>query len=532
MAGGTARTRNKGKEPARQLPTGQSTTSRSETLGRDNSGDVIPSTQTQRFEELDEESDEDPPLDEDDEDELASNLPGHQLDPVNSQPPDAEPTGNNDLNRPEEGSPSHRPGVVTPTGTRLAPSGRGGTRREGGVTPGLQDEDHHARRAPPPATGSNRHPIGVQAPIHPVPVTIPVVSRSSQDFIQRKMEEIWQAEDDGVAPERIAQLRARLAEAKEHMQDVSGNPSQSRRPAHDDAGKLMGTLNKVQPKPKLGSDLRGPSPQAVAQWILDVETAFASVQALEDSTTRTYWVLSTIQFNVHRELLQQQINLGQITTWSQLKAEQLLLVQDPVLTKYQNYSRLFNFEWRTSDNVNSFLLQLSKKEALTSNNFFDRFPDDELKIAYVWSKLPDTYTREMQRSGVLENIRTWPEFERALRNAETAVTSAAPKAPRQGPEDAGAGRQKSKRHASSQVTNSYGKKKRDYKPAAQSHQRSRDTSPAGDRRNNVDDDKKNENRPNNSNGNQRSHWKNRNRDQKWEDRDDKRRDDDAGKGKP
>jgi hypothetical protein len=41
------------------------------------------------------------------------------------------------------------------------------------------------------------------------------------------------------------------------MQDVSGNPSQSRWPAYDDAGKLMGTLNKVQLKLKLGSDLWG-----------------------------------------------------------------------------------------------------------------------------------------------------------------------------------------------------------------------------------------------------------------------------------
>jgi hypothetical protein len=531
MAGGTARSRNKGKEPARQLPAGQSTTSRSETLGRDNSGDVTPSTQTQRFEELDEESDDDPPLEEHVEDELASNLLGQPLDPVNSQPPDAGPADNDNPSKPGVGSPSHRAGVVTPTGTRPAPPGQGRMPREGGVTPGLQDENH-ARRAPPPTTGSNRHPLGVQAPTQPVPVTIPIVGSSSQDFIQQKMEEIWKAEDNGAAPERIAQLRARLAEAKGHMQDVSGNPSQSRRPAHDDAGKLMGTLNKVQPKPKLGSDLRGPSPQAVAQWILDVETAFASVQALEDSTTRTYWVLSTIQFSVHRELLQQQINLGQITTWSQLKAEQMLLVQDPVLTKYQNYSRLFNFEWRASDNVNSFLLQLSKKETLTSNNFFDRFPDDELKIAYVWSKLPDTYTREMQRSGVLESIRTWFEFERALRNAETAVASAAPKAPRQGPEDAGAGSQRSKRQASSQVANSYGKKKRDYKPASQSHPRSRDTSPTGDRRNNAGDDKNNESRPHSSNGNQRSHWKNKNHNQKWEDRDDKRRDNDVGKGKP
>jgi hypothetical protein len=84
MAGGTARTCNKGKEPARQLPAGQSMTSRSETLGRDDSGDVILSTQTQRFRELDKDSDNDPPLNKDNKDELASNLLGQQYNPVNS----------------------------------------------------------------------------------------------------------------------------------------------------------------------------------------------------------------------------------------------------------------------------------------------------------------------------------------------------------------------------------------------------------------------------------------------------------------
>jgi hypothetical protein len=53
-------------------------------LGRDNSRDVTLSTQTQRFEELDEESDNNPPLEEHIEDKLASNLLGQLLDPVNS----------------------------------------------------------------------------------------------------------------------------------------------------------------------------------------------------------------------------------------------------------------------------------------------------------------------------------------------------------------------------------------------------------------------------------------------------------------
>jgi hypothetical protein len=84
MARGTARSCNKGKEPARQLSTGQSTTSCSKTLERDNSRDVTLSTQTQRFEELDKELDNNPPLKEYIKDKLASNLLGQPLDPVNS----------------------------------------------------------------------------------------------------------------------------------------------------------------------------------------------------------------------------------------------------------------------------------------------------------------------------------------------------------------------------------------------------------------------------------------------------------------
>jgi hypothetical protein len=176
------------------------------------------------------------------------------------------------------------------------------------------------------------------------------------------------------------------------------------------------------------------------------------------------------------------------------------------------------------------MLQLSKKEALTSNNFFDRFPGDELKIAYVWSKLPDIYSREMQRTGVLEHIKTWLEFERALCNAETAVTSAAPRAHRQGTEDADSGGRKGKRHASSQVTNSHRKKKRDYATPAQSKHRARDTSPTADRRSAAGDEK-NDSRPSSSSGNQRSHWKNKSRDARREERDEKRRDN-TGKDKP
>jgi hypothetical protein len=140
-------------------------------------------------------------------------------------------------------------------------------------------------------------------------------------------------------------------------------------------------------------------------------------------------------------------------------------VQDPVLTKYQNFEKFFNFEWR-NDTVNSFLLHLSKRESMLQRSFFNIVDDDELKIAYVWSKIPDGYRREMQRNSVLQNISEWPEFERALRNAETAVTNAGTKPNRQGTEET---TQRTKRHASAQSAKTWNGKKQDRKPSAQTN---------------------------------------------------------------
>jgi hypothetical protein len=239
----------------------------------------------------------------------------------------------------------------------------------------------------------------------------------------------------------------------------------------------MRTLNNVSPRPKLGADGRVPTPQQVHQWIKDVNSGFQSVQADTDNVTRTYWALGTIQYLIHRELLQQKISDGVITTWVQLYTEELRLVQDPVLTKYQNYASFWNFAWRTSDTVVSFLLYLSKKETLLERSFFktpEGDDDDELKISFVWSCLPDAYQKEMRRNS-LEAIQTWEDFERALRNAETVAkidSDVAPAAPRGA---SGDGHNRGKRHAS-QANNRYPGKKQDRKKSSSTP--SRDLFPA------------------------------------------------------
>ncbi|KAF1362292.1 hypothetical protein EJ07DRAFT_174650 [Lizonia empirigonia] len=345
----------------------------------------------------------------------------------------------------------------------------------------------------------------------------PTVARDNNAFVQSLLMKVFEAEAAGASPAELARLREHVTLASQTLLRPAGVLTDCPRAAHDDAGKLMGTLNKVQPKPKLGTDSRAPTPQQVAQWILDIETAFRSVKALADNETRTYWILSTIQYSVRRELIQQKVNDGFVKTWEELKSEQRLL--------------------RSGDTLNSFLLQLSKKESMLHRSFF-RTPagmdDDEIKIAFVWSKIPETYCREMQRNGVLENIREWTDFERALRNAETAVTDVGARPPRQETEDLTS---RGKRHASSQSSGKAYGKKQDRKASSQ-HQQGRrpspgrrDSSPAGDRRPNDRDDRNGDNyRPaNNAGGYQKPHWKNRD---KRDDKRDERRDENTGKDKP
>ena len=74
--------------------------------------------------------------------------------------------------------------------------------------------------------------------------------------------------------------------------------------------------------------------------------------------------------------------------------------------------------------MNTFLMKLNKAESLLPRSFSkfdDGTEDHEFKIAFVWSKTPAHLRREIQRNGALENLKEWSEFERALRNAETAA---------------------------------------------------------------------------------------------------------------
>jgi hypothetical protein len=356
---------------------------------------------------------------------------------------------------------------------------------------------------------------------------VPPMAQSSEAYVQNLLEQLFDAEMANRPAHEITAMKQRIDYASKTL-GLSNTtlPMEHTGSSFNEAGKLIRVLNNIQPKPSLGSSGRAPTPQQVEQWVKDMDTAFNYAQILDDSTTRTHWAMGTVQYTVHRELLQQRVNDGVITTWGNLKDEQRKLVQDPVLTRYDNYVRFFNFEWRDSDTVNHFLLQLGKTESVLQHSFF-KMPegddDDELKIAFVWSKIPELYCREVQRTGVLQHLTLWEDFERALRNAETAVK---PEGTRAGRNSFGNGPNKNKRGATSpRPSKGFTGKKQDRKlPYQRNNDRSsprREGNPHKDRQQSGGNsnsgqreyhqgDHHDENHGYNGSNSRKPHWKNRN----------------------
>ncbi|KAF1934588.1 hypothetical protein EJ02DRAFT_471778 [Clathrospora elynae] len=234
-------------------------------------------------------------------------------------------------------------------------------------------------------------------------------------FLQKLMSDLFAAKDEGASKERLASLKSRIDLASNALGPRPAGVVMEGTHINTNAGYLIQTLNNVQPKPRLGSNNKVPTPQQVEQWIKDIEVLFEYAQAV-----------GTIQFNTHCELLQQWLSDGPTPTltWSWLKSEERKLVQDPVLTKFDNFVKFFNFEWHSNNTVSSFLLQLSRKENLLPHSFFkmeDGTDDNKFKIVFVWSKIPDAYRCKIQRSGSLETVTLWSSFECILQNTETAT---------------------------------------------------------------------------------------------------------------
>ena len=121
------------------------------------------------------------------------------------------------------------------------------------------------------------------------PAVAPTPSSSNDAYFQAKLNALFEAEARGDSEATIATLRRQVEYTSQLMGLTRpGPPTGEQRPAFDEAGKLIRVLNGVQPKPKLGSDHKVPTPQQVEQWVKDIETAFAYAQVLDDSVTRTH----------------------------------------------------------------------------------------------------------------------------------------------------------------------------------------------------------------------------------------------------
>ncbi|KAF7574004.1 hypothetical protein PtrM4_056270 [Pyrenophora tritici-repentis] len=147
------------------------------------------------------------------------------------------------------------------------------------------------------------------APV-PTQVLTPVVG--TREWVAQLTSDLWAAEDRGEPEERLARLRERVATANLLLtaRATTREPTGRLSSDTDDASKLMRPLNAATPRPKLGDTGKLATPQQVEQWIKDVEGVFAMAAVYEDSQTRSLWVLGTISYGVHRELLMQRLRDG------------------------------------------------------------------------------------------------------------------------------------------------------------------------------------------------------------------------------
>ena len=191
---------------------------------------------------------------------------------------------------------------------------------------------------------------------------------SLSDQIRRMVEQIVE-ESQTATPERIEFLERQLSRLENlNSRADLGNPAETFGKPFDQVRKLIGVLEKINPKPYLGSRGHAPTPQQVERWIGEIEMAFDYAQALEDSPTRTQWVAGTINYTTHKDLIMNDIRQGHIRTWADLKAKQRGLVQDPVNAKFNNWSRLL--QWRWDGKYNDFMLGLRQRDAALENPLF------------------------------------------------------------------------------------------------------------------------------------------------------------------
>lgn len=383
--------------------------------------------------------------------------------------------------------------------------------------------DSHSGTTVGPANAKGKLPIrespsnpevppsrGAPTPPRPQPITGVDPTRA---YLTDLYKELRQAKRSG-NPEDIAELEEHIAMIRGDLGMNTGPARNTPMPDTGDERKGIANLMKSKDVPTLGSKSRAPTTTQLDRWIRDMNNQFKLCWATEDSVQRVMFSITQIKYEPFHDIVDRAVNDDRtITSWKELLTRLRSLVEDPVLTRYQNYEKFWSVEWRDGQSFTEFFNFLTNVESrLEERPFNGEMSGDLLKISFVWSRMPEHLRVEMRRAGQLKSVNTWEAFERALRDAETAVgatqgpgTSQA--TPGQAPSGQAQQRSGGKRPASQTTTGSKGNnrssKKQDRRPSGG---RQRSTSPKPGLSG------KESSHPQGKEGNRREHWKNRNKD--------------------
>ncbi|KAF2680945.1 hypothetical protein K458DRAFT_89763 [Lentithecium fluviatile CBS 122367] len=302
-----------------------------------------------------------------------------------------------------------------PAGNQQGPDAPSHSRRRG--------SHPHTSRYPSiaaSATGSNTIPIHGKGP---APARQESGSAAPQSVQSLKLELFsnWARLRSENAPESaIAEAKAIYDtfvaefETSVRSQEPAGSATEAQR-------KAIQSLSRARDAPELGNNRKPPSVQQIERWIKNVNRFMDVHFATEDSIQRTRWIVTLVKYDTYRDILDREVDSDHVTTWAQTQQRIRNLAEDPVLTKYGHYARFWNIEWRTEDPFNVFYNRFTNELALLNMDPFGGPQGEMAKVSFVWSRCPEPIRREVQRAGQLKNVTDWLTFERAIRDAETAV---------------------------------------------------------------------------------------------------------------
>ena len=340
------------------------------------------------------------------------------------------------------------------------------------------------------------------------PRTLPTLTGINpiQAYLLELYRELRQKKTSGASPTEITDLEEHISTVREGTGMAPG-PARSVHTPPISGEDRKGVLHLMKSKdiPTLGAKARAPTTAQLDRWIRDMNNQFRLCFATDDTVERIMFTIAQIKYEPFHDIVDRAVNDdGSITTWAALTTKLRGLVEDPVLTRYLNYQKFWGIEWREGYSITEFYNHLTNMESrLEARPFTGQMTAEQLKISFVWSKTPEPIRIEMRRSGQLKDTSTWESFERAVRDAETAIQATATKPQgNTGSHTSNSNRNRQGKRQASQPEQS-GSEKQKKQDRKSSHRRSH--SPENPRRSN-DPRKPQGNR---SGSTRNEHWKNK-----------------------